>query len=176
MTTLNSPIEQFNARMQQGNLTGLSYQGLAHLKIWGGDHQDRYRAALMKSTGDLCHQIPQRMLYRQGFWNPIQISTVKDGHTLFLDIKAPGGPELLGVVYDGLTKLVETERLNLTDRASFGFHTTNLVWITSQGARLTPGLDRKTIDRIALYFQKIQKVIDQNRMAKDEELVKILMH
>ncbi len=162
--SINKPdsFMAFNARITdlKDQLTGLSYQGLTHLSRYGSQSVEEYQKAISRNLNYLYSRLPTNSIFRPGSTNPMQISEIKDENLVFLDIKFPGNPSLIGAVAKKLFEFAKANKLNLTSRASFGFTTTNVITIEGT-VRLTPGLESKAdLDKYAAFFQAIQGVLD----------------
>lgn len=156
-------FSRFNSRMNEpaDQLTGLSYQGVAHLQKYGGRHLDLYRQGIMENTHKLYNKLPSAAIYYEGTQNPMQISKIEDKKLFFLDIKFPLHKKAAEAFKERLREFAMEENLPLTTRPSFGFANTNVTSIDKEKFRLTPGLDSiQTLERYAVFFKAIQDTID----------------
>ena len=162
----------FNESMgtPEDQLSGLSYQGLAHLQKYGGRHLDSYRQTIMNNTRLLYNSLPKEAIYSESSANPMQISEIQDDRSVFLDIKFPNHPKTAGAFRHSFLNFAYNKNLPLTSRSSFGFTTTNFTIIQQEKFRLNPGLDGKeTIDQYASFFRAVQECIDTHPTATDAQ-------
>ena len=157
---------KFNERMRDPSdqLTGLSYQGLAHLQKHGGDSAEQYQKALRENTKFFYDQIPYQMIFHDDVpYSPIQFAQIDSSNPVFLQLKIPN-PD---IEYFFSTALFKKDQIS--GRASFGFPTTNYVSVASDDGnevahRLTPGLeDQETLIKYSQIFRQIQEYVDQIR-------------
>lgn len=163
--SLNNPsfFNEFNQRMNvvEDQLTGLSYQGVAHLQKWGGSSLDDYRSAVMENNHKLYNKLPPQAIYKEGSKNLYQVARIEDKRTMFLDIIFnPSHEKFRQEWIWRFMKMAKEEQIPIPCRDSFGFMTTNLVILQDEDnlkIRLTVGLDsEKTIDRFAAFFHAVQ--------------------
>jgi hypothetical protein len=157
-------FKAFNERMDapEDQLRGLSYQGMAHLEKYGSAWIEEYRKKIMENTHKLYDQLPEEAIYKEGTANPLQISKIDDERLVFLDIKFPDHPKVDHAFRRALRLFIEREKLPVSFRSSFGFATSNCIIISDIFIRFNPGLeDDATLQKYALFFQKIQEAIDQ---------------
>ena len=156
---------EFNSRMAdpQDQLSGLSYQGLTHIQKYAGKGLDQYRAGLMENTRKLYEMLPKGMIFAEGTEAPFQISRREDPRGIFLDVKTPLGERVLEAFSRRFAKFAQDERHPVTSRASFGFPTTNYIFIREISCfRITPGLeDEGRLERYAVFFQALQDAVDR---------------
>jgi hypothetical protein len=159
----NSDYTSFNKRMDADDdqLEGLARQGLSHVAVNAAPRMDQYRKALMDSTKRIYDALPKECLYSPTSTSPIQISTTDDPNAVFLDIKFPGNPKAFGEFNTKIKEFVRQNKLPMTERASFGFVTTNYNFIAGSKCRLTPGLEGPEIQQKYVdFFKAVTKCVN----------------
>jgi len=167
---INDPhaFATFNRRFNaaEDSLTGLNYQGIAHLKKYAHQGIENYRKALVNNTKKLYQAI-----YRKETKSPMKVSTMHDDKLAFLDLKFPHFPKTQTAFISQFRAFAKAEKLPLTCRASFSFANTNLSFISDTSMRLTPGLEKASmLDRYAVFFQQMQKLEGQT----DEQVASLV--
>lgn len=146
----------FNTRMDapDDQLGGLARQGLSHVGANAAPRMDQYRQAIMDNAKKLYDALPPECIYSPDSTCPIQVSKTDDPNSVFLDIKFPDNPKAFEEFDRKIKAFAKQNELPFTQRASFGFVTTNYSFIAGSKCRLNPGLEGPEVQQKYVDFFK----------------------
>jgi hypothetical protein len=161
----------FNKRIseQDDHVPGLAHQGLTHLVKHASKHQDNYREAIIKNTQRLYDKLDEAGLTGQ---DPKQayISKSDDPIKVFLAFKGNS----IDYIIKTFIAWAKHQGKPITNRASFGFPTTNFIDIGGR-YRITLGLEStETIDEYAFCLVALMQIFKEdlatgNRIYSDKD-------
>lgn len=162
----------FNERMaeKQDQISGVAYQGVALLQKAAYSEIEQRRQIIMGNTKEFYQRIVNNApnsIYAPENKNPFQISKIEDEKSIFLDVKFQRCPKSAFLFVELLMKSAHERGMPLSQRASFGFDTTNVTVINREPplaplVRINPGLeDVETRNYYADFIINLQKEIDR---------------
>jgi hypothetical protein len=128
------------------------------LSKYGGDGVARYKRAIVDNTKRFYKDLPTEM--KDFPDNPISFAKLEDPEGVFLHVQS-SSKDILSSIEARFAEYCKKENLPYSNRASFGFPTSNWINVFQNGHRLTIGIDDpKVLKKQAKFFRELQDCID----------------